>query len=148
MPATAEATFERRQQTSHLIEELQKERQEVWSLYCHVAELKPFSFNDKTKETLNQFSQILIDYISLGHFGVYEKLISGSERRNGILSNAKDLYSDFSKTTEAAISFNDKYERLNKDTSSNNLEQDLSELGENLAKRIEMEDQLCNMLLH
>lgn len=137
---------ERRQQACQLIAELQNERQEVWSLYCHVAELKPFSATNTVKNQLTKFSQLLVDYVSLGHFGVYERLLAGTERRQRVLSAAKTIYPEFSSITEAAISFNDKYENISEINSFDDLEQDLSALGENLAKRIDLEDRLCELL--
>jgi regulator of sigma D len=146
MPVKTPVNIERRQQACQLIAELQNERREVWSLYCHVAELKPFSANDAVKSLLIQFSQMLVDYVSLGHFGVYERLLAGTERRNGVLSVAKDIYPEFSATTDAAISFNDKYDNIDKIDVFDDLEQDLSALGESLAKRIELEDRLCEVM--
>lgn len=137
---------ERRQQTCQLITELQKERQEVWSLYCNVADLKPFSANETVKNLLTRFSQLLVDYVSLGHFGVYERLLAGTERRKRVLSVANEIYPEFSAITEAAISFNDKYENIEELNSFDDLEQDLSALGENLAKRIDLEDRLCELM--
>ena len=137
---------ERRQQTCQLITELQKERQEVWSLYCNVAKLKPFSANETVKNLLTQFSQLLVDYVSLGHFGVYERLLAGTERRQRVLSVAKEIYPEFSSITEAAILFNDKYEKIEELNSFDDLEQDLSALGESLAKRIDLEDRLCELM--
>jgi regulator of sigma D len=146
MSIVTPANIERRQQTCQLIAELQNERQEVWSLYCHVAELKPFSANKAVKSLLIQFSQILVDYVSLGHFGVYERLLAGTERRSQVLSVAKEIYPEFSATTDAAISFNDKYDNIEKIDVFEDLEQDLSALGESLAKRIELEDRLCEVM--
>ena len=146
MPDATPINTERRQQSYELIAKLQNERQEVWSLYCNVAELKPFSANDAVKSLLTQFSQILVDYVSLGHFGVYERLLAGTERRNRVLSVAKELYPEFSATTDAAISFNDKYDNVEKIEVFEDLEQDLSTLGESLAKRIDLEDRLCEVM--
>jgi len=146
MPDATPINTERRQQSNELIAKLQNERKEVWSLYCNVAELKPFSANDAVKSLLTQFSQMLVDYVSLGHFGVYERLLAGTERRNRVLSVAKELYPEFSATTDAAISFNDKYDNVEKIEVFDDLEQDLSTLGESLAKRIELEDQLCEVM--
>lgn len=139
---------ERRQQAMHLIEELKKERHEVWTMYCHVAELKPFSANQKARGLLTEFSQLLVDYISLGHFGIYERLLAGNERRSAVLSLAQEIYPDLSKTTDAAIAFNDKYENSEQILENSDLQQDLSILGENLALRIDLEDRLCAMLLY
>jgi len=146
MPDTTPINTERRQQSYELIIKLQNGRREVWSLYCNVAELKPFSANDAVKSLLIQFSQILVDYVSLGHFGVYERLLAGTERRSRVLTVAKELYPEFSKTTDAAISFNDKYDNVQKIEVFEDLEQDLSVLGESLAKRIDLEDRLCEVM--
>ncbi len=139
---------ERRQEAELLIDELLRERHQVWSLYCRVAELKPFSANDQVKSKLNEFSQLLIDYISLGHFGIYQRILEGKERRHYMLEVAEELYPQFIQTTEAAVSFNDKYDHTENGKWIDNLEQDLSALGENLAKRIDMEDQLCRIIAH
>jgi regulator of sigma D len=146
MSTATPANRERRQQASQLITELQNERREVWSLYCNVAELKPFSANDTVKNQLTKFSQLLVDYVSLGHFGVYERLLAGTERRQRVLTIAKAIYPEFSSITDAAISFNDKYEKIEEISSFDDLEQDLSALGESLAKRIDLEDRLCELM--
>ena len=146
MPVATPINTERRQQSYELISKLQNERRELWSLYCNVAELKPFSANDAVKNLLTQFSQMLVDYVSFGHFGIYERLLAGTERRSGVLSDAKEIYPDFSATTDAAISFNDKYENVEKIEVFEDLEQDLSTLGESLEKRIDLEDRLCEVM--
>jgi regulator of sigma D len=146
MPVATPINTERRQQSYELIAKLQNERQEVLSLFCNFAELKPFSANDAVKSLLTQFSQILVDYVSLGHFGVYERVLSGNERRGSVLSVAKEIYPEFSATTDAAILFNDKYDNVEKIEVFEDLEQDLSVLGESLAKRIDLEDRLCEVM--
>jgi regulator of sigma D len=137
---------ERRQQNQHLVSELQKERKDVWSLYCKVGELKPFSSSPETQSLVTKFSQLLIDYVSLGHFGIYERILSGTERRETILNKAKQIYPEFSKITDAVVSFNDKYDVQKKAFSVKDLELDLSSLGEKLATRIDLEDELCDLL--
>ncbi len=148
MTAAAVSNTERRQSNINLVNELQEERREVWSLYCKVGDLKPFDCKTETQTLINQFSQLLVDYVSLGHFGIYERLLSGTERRNAVLTEAKIIYPEFSKTTESAISFNDKYDDNKQTLSVSELESDLSNLGENLAKRIDLEDKLCELVLN
>ena len=147
MSAVLQSNLERRQFNQRLVAELQEERHQVWSLYCKVAEQKPFSSSYDMKSLLNQFSQLLIDYVSLGHFGVYERLLSGTERRDGVLTTAKNLYPEFSQITESVMSFNDKYDDNNHSLHVDELENDLSRLGEQLAKRIDIEDRLCHLVL-
>lgn len=147
MSAVMKPVPERRQYSQHLVNELQDARKKVWSLYCKVAEQKPFSLTSQTQSLLMEFSQLLIDYASLGHFGIYDYLLSGKERRQAILSEAKNIYPAFAQTTDAVVSFNDKYDDQKQRVSVDTLEFDLSSLGEVLAKRIELEDSLCCLLL-
>ena len=147
MSVAINLNVERRQQAQHLVTELQQERHEVWSLYCQIAELKPFSTNTDIKLILKQFAEVLVDYVSLGHFGIYERLLSGKERRTAVLTNANSVYPDFSKTTDDVVSFNDRYDPTKKRLDLTELETDLSKLGESLAQRMEIEDKLCALLL-
>lgn len=147
MSAVMPTNSERRQYNQHLVSELQQERKQVWALYCKVGELKPFSNSTETQSALAQFSQLLIDYVSLGHFGIYERILSGNERRETVLTEAKNIYPEFSKTTEAVMSFNDRYDDHKPALKVNNLESDLSSLGEQLAKRIDIEDKLCGLMM-
>ncbi len=148
MSATNKIAEKRHQQADILINELLEERHQVWSLYCRVAELKPFVCNRQVKSKLAEFSQLLIDYISLGHFGIYQRILECKEQRSQIFKLAEEMYPRFVKTTEAAVSFNDKYDHTENSKLIEQLEQDLSTLGENLAQRIDMEDRLCEMISH
>jgi regulator of sigma D len=147
MSAVMQLNPERRQYNQHLVTELQEERHQVWSLYCKIGENKPFTCSSQTQSLLTQLSQLLIDYVSLGHFGIYEHLLSGTERRDSVLTAAKDIYPELSTTTESVIAFNDKYDDNKHLLNVDCLESDLSSLGENLAKRIELEDKLCRLIL-
>ncbi len=147
MSAVMLSKTERRQNNQNLVLQLQKERQQVWSLYCKVAELKPFSSTSETQLLLTKFSQLLIDYVSLGHFGLFDRVISGNERRESVLSAAKNLYPEFSKTTEDVIAFNDQYDDNLNTLKVDSLETDLSSLGESLAKRVDLEDKLCQLVV-
>ena len=148
MTVATTAKPERRQQGNLLIKELQKERTQVWGLYGNIAELKPSNANhDQVLPVINEFAQLMVDYISLGHFGIYQRILDGNERRRKVLSAAEEMYPEYSATTETAVSFNDKYETEQAiDQHLDSLEQDLSKLGEDLALRIETEDKLCEML--
>lgn len=147
MTTATETRPERRQQASALIDELVNERRQVWALYFRVAELKPFSDTEQVEEVVKEFSQLLIDYLSLGHFGIYRRILEGRERRRAILEVAEKIYSEFSGTTQDAMTFNDKYEHPDSGLYAQDLEKDLSLLEERLARRFEMEDQLCSLIL-
>jgi len=59
----------------------------------------------------------------------------------------KGVFPVLSSTTEAAVSFNDKYENGAATTIFDGLEKDLSALGESLAKRIDLDSRFCELML-
>lgn len=135
-------------QTSSMVGELIEERQQVWSMYCKVADHKNFADDKELPKLINEFCQILIDYISLGHFGVYQHIADDVEQRSDVIKIAESVYHKIVDTTEAALVFNDKYVQNCIEVSMANLKRDLSILGEKLALRIDAEDKICDMILH
>ena len=137
---------ERRQRAVQLIVELQNERKHLWAFYCQLGELKPFSDLELVKTKLTKFAEVLVDYVSLGHFGLYERILAGAERRESVKTLAVKIYPEFSKVTDMTVSFNDKYDKAKTPSEFNSLADDLSVLGESLAKRFDIEDQLCALM--
>ena len=146
----SEAVFKERRAGSHdLVEKLTQQRTEMLALYCRVAGLAPFDDGDVTQvqKLLQQFCQVLVDYVATGHFSLYERIVNGQERRKEVADLAEKLYPDIAATTEMALDFNDKYDCEDHCEIQRNFDQDLSELGEALAGRIELEDQLIKTLM-
>lgn len=138
---------ERRAGTQQMVAKLQAERTEVLVLFCRVAGLEPFKADSKPVQLLLQeFCQLLVDYIATGHFGLYERIVSGQERRKLVADLAEKLYPAIAKTTEIALDFNDKYDCEDHCEQLDQLADDLSRLGETLAARIELEDQLLKAM--
>jgi regulator of sigma D len=143
---------DRRSRTRKEIKQLIAERNEVLSLYCQLAGCdgggnKPYDEIDL--EILQEFCQVLIDYIATGHFELYSRISEGGERRIDISKLANAIWPRIEKTTQTAVDFNDLYDGGNSypETLKKQLPQNLSKLGEDLATRIELEDQLINTLL-
>jgi regulator of sigma D len=144
---TSEQTSDgdRRRATRDLVDHLLQERQEMWVLYERLAGIGP----DKHKADpgrLREFAQVLVDYIAAGHFGLYERIVSGQERRKGVVGTAEDLYPKIALTTDLSVAFNDKYDGKDLDSVTDELARDLSSLGESLATRTELEDELIAKL--
>lgn len=133
-----------------LIDHWLKQRQRVIVLYCAVTGLEAYHANTVPLVIkVKAFCQILIDYISVGHFEIFEKLLEeGHEFNNsGGLEVARRLYPKIRRFTDSALDFNDKYdsdERFHQ--SFQELSKDLSHLGELLEERFEMEDKLIKVL--
>ena len=142
--------FDRRTRTQREIKQLIAERNSVLSQYynltSHVDETDDV---DSLKELLQDFCQDMVDYVATGHFEIYRRIEDGIERRNEILELSEEVFHKIIDTTKAAINFNDLYDfsdELNLD-SLKNFPHQLSELGQNLATRIELEDRFINTLL-
>lgn len=144
----ATTSGERRDRTRQLIDRLLAERRQMLVLLCRLSGLKPFSADKGTavKGALEEFCQILVDYIAAAHFGVYQRIADGSERRQSVMELARLSYPRISRTTQAAVDFNERYDSSDHELCLETLEADLSRLGEEIATRIELEDQLIAVL--
>lgn len=147
---------ERRNGTRESLNGLIAERTEMLALYCRLAGLKSFADEPKrapaqnrapAHEMLRDFCQLLVDYIASCHFGLYERIANGTERRREISNLAAELYPRVAETTVTALDFNDKYDAVENYENTETFPSDLSRLGEELAARIELEDQLISRML-
>lgn len=142
---------ERRNGTRKLVRDLTKERGHVLALYWKVAGLDPFSnhalLKDKElRQEIDEFCQLMVDYLAAGHFNLYRRIAEGEERRNGVRQLADELYPMIAQTTDVAMDFNDKYRPDCDWPQAGQMKSDLSELGQALATRIELEDRLLQVL--
>ncbi len=148
---TKQPPQDRRARTRKEIKQLIAERNNVLSQYYNLAsavDQNPGS-DEETLELLQEFCQDLVDYLATGHFEIYRRIEEGEERRTDIVSLADKIFNKFAETTQVAVAFNDLY-----DTSDNfdpevlnQLPDQLSRLGEELATRIDLEDRFINTLL-
>lgn len=124
--------------SSHgLIDKWLEERQELLVKYCNVAGIEPCHAGGSLKDRVQDFCEILIDYLSVGHFEVYEHIL---EERD-CAGEAARFYPKIAATTETALAFNDKYDSK---SSYEQLPGDLSALGVILATRFDLEDKMLS----
>lgn len=141
------STVERRSQSHSLIQELVITRNEMLALFSKLAGFKPFIEADEgTREILQEFCETLVDYTLQAHLNLYRHLEDKLEKRKKVLQLAELIYPRILRTTEIISNFNDIYEEINDSLDSSHLEENLSMLGEALAERIELEDQLIAVL--
>lgn len=141
-----EDTTERRGASSKLIANMLTERDQLLRLLLQASSMSRETTASLEHELLDEFCQVLVDYIAAGHFGLYERIVEGTERRKGVAELAVNLYPIIDETTQIALVFNEKYEADRTDIDIAKLHKDLSTLGESLTNRIEYEDQLIQKL--
>jgi regulator of sigma D len=148
----AETPAERRNRSRDLVAKMVAERTEMFAIFCRLAGVDPYASETKaptnkaTQKLLQEFCQILVDYIAAGHFALYERIADGTERRGNVLTLAEKHYARIAETAESALAFNDKYDCGDHCEALTDLHQDLDKLGKELAERIELEDKLINAL--
>ncbi|WP_331343940.1 sigma D regulator [Cellvibrio sp. UBA7661] len=128
-----------------IIDRWLEERQTMLVQYCSLSGLDQDLSDLQRGEKLRSFCQILVDYVSAGHFEVYDQLIKEGREFDDAdaLKEAGKLYDIVDSTTEKLLDFNDKY--LETDDLSS-LTDDLSKLGEALEVRFSTEDRLVAVL--
>ena len=122
------------------------ERRELLVKYGELGEIQTFDgANVGHGVKLQVFCQLLVDYVSTGHFEIFEQLAGEGKAfsdRDGLKEGA-DLMEKIQPSTELILDFNDKY------LATDDLEvlsQDLSSIGEALAQRFESEDTMIAVL--
>ncbi len=131
---------------NELIDRWLAERQELLVIFCGLSGVKSFQDNDpEYGPKLRKVCQLLVDYVSAGHFEVYDNLIQEGRQFDDTegLKKAAEFYQIVDSTTETLLDFNDKYVEID-DLST--LVSDLSHMGEMLANRFEAEDKMIDIL--
>lgn len=128
---------------SIIIDRWLQERQDMLVQYCSIGEAD--QNEDVRGDKLRRLCQILVDYVSAGHFEIYDQLIKEGREFDDeeALHEAGRLFTIIDGTTEKLLDFNDKY--LETDDLSS-LNQDLSSLGETLEIRFSAEDRMISVL--
>ncbi|MCK5002737.1 MAG: Rsd/AlgQ family anti-sigma factor [Gammaproteobacteria bacterium] len=144
--------FDRRTRTQKEIKQLIAERNNVLSQYYSLtSHADDYDAEDieSLKELLQEFCQDMVDYLATGHFEIYQRIEDGVERRDELLDLSSEAFEQIINTTKAAINFNDFYDLTDNFNPEilKSFPRQLSELGENLATRIELEDKFINSLL-
>lgn len=131
---------------NEIIDRWLHERQQLLVSYCDLSNTKAFDEENVTHQNqLKTLCQILVDYVSAGHFEIYDQLIKEGRDfgdKEG-LKEAATLYQIIDNTTEALLDFNDKYQETD-DLAE--LVNDLSTMGQRLEPRFSAEDQMIEVL--
>lgn len=143
---------DRRERLHRTIAALVRQRQDVIVGYCRLAGVTGFlpqrvDSAHIEPDKLRAFCQLMIDYVALGHFELYQRIIEGRERREAVRDVAEQVYPAIARTTDFLVDFNDRYEDFDgSEEQMGRLSADLSALGEMLTERGEKEDLLLDAL--
>lgn len=104
--------------------------------------------SEPVEQRIQRFCEILVDYVSAGHFEVYEQLIREAQAFDDVdMDQAQAIVGHIQENTELVLAFNDNYADVAETRQHlNELASDLSRLGENLEERFALEDRLIQDL--
>lgn len=143
---------DRRRDLGQTIQALREQRQNTLSVFCSMTGVSnPEQVSGKLAEiapaALQEFLNHMVDYLAMGHFTIYQRIVEGTERRGAVKDAAQRVYASIGETTDVMVEFNDKYEHFDGSESDQSaLKADLSKLGEMLAIRGDLEDELLDAL--
>jgi len=137
---------DRRVQSRKDLKALVDSRAETLSILSELASKQPFKPERATQSLLQSFCESLIDYTASAHFQLYRHFDEDRERRKPVMAIASEIYPSIVKSTQAILAFNDRYDCEDHCKDFSELAEDLSNLGEMLADRIELEDRLIHVL--
>ena len=103
--------------------------------------------DETIQDMVDEFLTILVDYIAVGHFGLYQRISDGNERRSRVIEMAKEIYPRIERATESAIAFSERFETADEKAMNTELAPALSSLAEQITTRIELEDILISAVL-
>lgn len=129
-----------------IIDQWLHNRQQLLVEYCGLSNIELFDErNPDHGKKVSTLCQIMVDYLSAGHFEVYNQLIKEGQDFDDqqALDKAAELYKTIDATTETLLDFNDKYQETD-DLST--LAKDLSTIGQAFESRFEAEDQMISVL--
>ena len=131
---------------NELIERWLNERQSLIVQYCAISGIQTAQ-RATNPDRLKKFCELLLDYISAGHFEIYYELVREAEAfEDGSAERAKTLIPQITATTQLALDFSDTYAESADIAQRSALAQALSQLGETFATRFDLEDQLIDAL--
>ena len=119
-----------------------KERRAVLGKYTEIVVTLDSRLDDEVLAARQKaLCELLMDYVSAGHFEVFAELINEAERSgDGHCELAEKLMPAIGDTTEVILAYEEKYG--NAQGRPEKLRRDLSALGELLESRFLLEDQL------
>lgn len=129
--------------SSEVIDHWLDTRQKLVVEYCNLAT----SDNLPTPDELQDFCQTLVDYISEGHFKIYEMVMDKWKSTGFSPTDEIDqTYGKIVLTTDPLLNFTDKYAAVSKEDPLPDFDSDLSLIGEILETRFAVEDSLIKLI--
>lgn len=122
-------------------------RKDLLVLYCKLSLVPNRREALPSDGEIGQLCNALVDYVSAGHFEIYEQLLDVADKRSPEAQQlAKRLFPRIAQGTDAILNFTEKYGDHTDDSLSPDFDNELAAVGELLEDRFELEDALIQAL--
>ena len=119
------------------------QRQALVVALSELSRLKPFKSQTLIQDELENFTTLLIDYVSAGQFEIFETIFHAAAKAPEKKGLQTHVMVSLLRTTNHSLDFAEKY--MAKTVLLEALEGDLNHLGEQFATRLELEDHLIEL---
>lgn len=124
---------------SQVVDRWLMDRQALLVSFCELAGINKQSESLPDADEIANFCSALLDYLSAGHFEVFDILVEDDDEG---LDLKDKLYPKLTKTTDAALAFNDTFAQAVTPEQAAGFDSALAKLGETLEERFALEDEL------
>lgn len=139
--------------SSEVIDQWLDDRQQLLVTYCNLATNHPSKATTPSLSKLpsnieiEDFCQNLVEYISTGHFKIYD-MVKAKWESTGFKATDEinRTYFEITATTDPLLNFADKYLDIKEHDDLEHFDRELSQLGETLEERFEVEDYLIQLI--
>lgn len=130
-----------------LIDKWLNDRQTLIVTFCNLSASKPLSTEEPLGESIQNFCEKMMDYCSAGHFEIYEQLMNEAREFNdGSIDIADKQMPRLEEFTGLCVDFNDTFSKHCSFEKLASLPSQLSNLGEVLEERFQIEDDLIEQM--
>ncbi|MCV2886604.1 sigma D regulator [Aestuariibacter sp. AA17] len=132
---------------SHLIDRWLAARKRLLVLFCELSGLTSSSQKQKplpSEEQTLSFCEALVDYVSTGHFEVYDHMLDALAADAHTQKKCQNILPELSQSTDDALAFNDMFTSENPNWKT--FDTALSMLGQSMEQRFGLEDILIQAL--
>lgn len=130
-----------------IIDRWLKQRQHLIETWVELRDLEEYTQMDTPK--IQHLCELLVDYVSVGHFNVYEQLALEAQefKDDSALRLLNELMPEIDESTEVALEFNDKYDtQKHVSAQLEALPCSMKTLAVVMAERFQLEDRLIEEL--
>ena len=125
---------------SQVVDRWLMDRQALLVSFCELAGINKQSESLPDADEIANFCSALLDYLSAGHFEVFDILVEDDDDEG--LDLKDKLYPKLTKTTDGALAFNDTFAQAVTPEQAAGFDAALAQLGETLEERFALEDEL------